>query len=129
MSPDSVLSAGVVASVPSVKLLLPCYLKRDYTARSVICSDVAIGMAATPACHMVLVRMSNAAPSCLHNQQAACLNDSSKEITIMGKGDKQHGNREAKKPKANKKLAPAGAGFLKQQDAPAKPAGKPAKSA
>ena len=32
----------------------------------------------------------------------------------MGKGDKQHGNREAKKPKANKKLAPASTTFLKQ---------------
>ncbi len=27
----------------------------------------------------------------------------------MGKGDKQHGNREAKKPKADKKLAPVSA--------------------
>ncbi len=47
---------------------------------------------------------------------------------IMGKGDKQHGNREAKKPKANKKLAPAGATFLKTGNetpkAPAKPSGK-----
>ncbi len=43
----------------------------------------------------------------------------------MGKGDKQHGNREAKKPKANKKLAPAAAGFLKQPAAPAKGESKP----
>ncbi len=42
----------------------------------------------------------------------------------MGKGDKQHGNREAKKPKANKKLAPATAGFLKPQTETSKPAGK-----
>jgi hypothetical protein len=38
----------------------------------------------------------------------------------MGKGDKQHGNREAKKPKANKKAAPLSATFLKPQSAPAK---------
>ncbi len=44
----------------------------------------------------------------------------------MGKGDKQHGNREAKKPKANKKLAPAATAFLKPQASPAKPAAKPA---
>ena len=43
----------------------------------------------------------------------------------MGKGDKQHGNREAKKPKANKKAAPAGASVLKTSAAAAKPAGKP----
>ena len=33
----------------------------------------------------------------------------------MGKGDKQHGNREAKKPKAEKKLAPVSSTFLKPQ--------------
>ncbi len=35
----------------------------------------------------------------------------------MGKGDKQHGNREAKKPKADKKLAPAPETSLKPQPA------------
>jgi hypothetical protein len=45
----------------------------------------------------------------------------------MGKGDKQHGNREAKKPKADKKPAPLPLSLLKPQAAPAKPAGKPAK--
>jgi len=45
----------------------------------------------------------------------------------MGKGDKQHGNREAKKPKADKKVAPATAGFLKPQADARKPVGKPAK--
>ena len=45
----------------------------------------------------------------------------------MGKGDKQHGNREAKKPKADKKVAPATANFLKPQVDARKPAGKPAK--
>jgi hypothetical protein len=46
----------------------------------------------------------------------------------MGKGDKQRGNREAKKPKANKKLAPATSGFAfaKPGSQPAKPPGKPA---
>jgi len=39
----------------------------------------------------------------------------------MGKGDKQHGNREAKKPKANKKAAPLSATFLKTSE-PAKAA-------
>ncbi len=43
----------------------------------------------------------------------------------MGKGDKQHGNREAKKPKAEKKVAPATANFLKTPD-PRKAAPKPA---
>jgi hypothetical protein len=33
----------------------------------------------------------------------------------MGKGDKQHGNREAKKPKADKKVAPVSSTFLKPQ--------------
>ena len=42
----------------------------------------------------------------------------------MGKGDKQHGNREAKKPKANKKAAPAGATFLKPQTETRKPDAK-----
>jgi hypothetical protein len=46
--------------------------------------------------------------------------------TIMGKGDKQRGNREAKKPKADKKVAPAGSTFLKPQAEPRKPGGKPA---
>ena len=43
----------------------------------------------------------------------------------MGKGDKQHGNREAKKPKAEKKPAPpAGSGFVKPQPQAGKSAGK-----
>ena len=33
----------------------------------------------------------------------------------MGKGNKQHGNREAKKPKADKKVAPVSSTFLKPQ--------------
>ncbi len=46
----------------------------------------------------------------------------------MGKGDKQHGNREAKKPKADKKLAPVAAStFSKPQPDARKPAAKPAK--
>jgi hypothetical protein len=45
--------------------------------------------------------------------------------TIMGKGDKQHGNREAKKPKADKKVAPAGSTFLKPQPDIRKPGAKP----
>ncbi len=44
----------------------------------------------------------------------------------MGKGDKQHGNREAKKPKADKKAAPAST-LLKPTADARKPAGKPAK--
>ena len=46
----------------------------------------------------------------------------------MGKGDKQHGNREAKKPKADKKVvAPAASSFKAAADS-RKPAGKtPAK--
>jgi len=44
----------------------------------------------------------------------------------MGKGDKQRGNREAKKPKANKKTAPAGSTFLKPQPDTRKPGTKPA---
>jgi hypothetical protein len=43
----------------------------------------------------------------------------------MGKGDKQHGNREAKKPKADKKVAPAASTFLKPQPGAGKPAAKP----
>lgn len=43
----------------------------------------------------------------------------------MGKGDKQHGNREAKKPKKDKKLAPLPATFLQPQGEARKPAGKP----
>jgi hypothetical protein len=43
----------------------------------------------------------------------------------MGKGDKQHGNREAKKPKANKKLTPPDTTFLKPQGDIRKPPGKP----
>lgn len=46
----------------------------------------------------------------------------------MGKGDKQHGNREAKKPKADKKPAPAASTFIKPQADARKPAAKsPAK--
>ena len=45
--------------------------------------------------------------------------------SIVSKGDKQHGNREPKKPKANKKAAPARSTFLKPQDGAAKPAVKP----
>lgn len=44
----------------------------------------------------------------------------------MGKGNKQHGNREAKKPKANKKVAPVSSTFLKPQPDVAKPGAKPA---
>jgi hypothetical protein len=43
----------------------------------------------------------------------------------MGKGDKQHGNREAKKPKADKKVAPAASTFLKTQPDARKPGAKP----
>ncbi len=42
----------------------------------------------------------------------------------MGKGDKQHGSREAKKPKADKKLAPLSTSILKPQDEPGKLGGK-----
>jgi hypothetical protein len=42
----------------------------------------------------------------------------------MGKGDNQRGNREAKKPKANKKAAPLSATFLKTPAPPGKPAAK-----
>jgi hypothetical protein len=45
--------------------------------------------------------------------------------TPMGKGDKQHGNREAKKPKADKKLAPLPASFLKPEAQVRKPGAKP----
>jgi hypothetical protein len=42
----------------------------------------------------------------------------------MGKGNKQRGNREAKKPKADKKIAPVSSTFLRPQvDAP-KPGAK-----
>jgi hypothetical protein len=44
----------------------------------------------------------------------------------MGKGDKQHGNREAKKPKADKKIAPLPASYLKQEPTATKQGGKPA---
>jgi hypothetical protein len=44
----------------------------------------------------------------------------------MGKGDKQRGNREAKKPKADKKTAPASSTFLKPQPDVRKPGAKPA---
>jgi hypothetical protein len=43
----------------------------------------------------------------------------------MGKGDKQHGNREAKKPKADKTLAKLPANFLKPEPVAGKPSGKP----
>ncbi len=42
----------------------------------------------------------------------------------MGKGDNQRSNREAKKPKADKKLAPAASTFIKHPEA-RKPAAKP----
>ena len=45
----------------------------------------------------------------------------------MGKGDKQHGNREAKKPKADKKAAPAASTAMKSQADARKPAAKPSK--
>jgi hypothetical protein len=46
----------------------------------------------------------------------------------MGKGDKQHGNREAKKPKKDKTLAQTPATFLPPQSDARKPGGKsPAK--
>ena len=45
----------------------------------------------------------------------------------MGKGDKQRGNREAKKPKADKKVTPLPATLLKPQGEARKPAGKPSK--
>ena len=43
----------------------------------------------------------------------------------MGKGDKQRSNREAKKPKADKKVAAAATTFLKQPET-RKPGAKPA---
>ena len=42
----------------------------------------------------------------------------------MGKGNKQHGNRELKKPKADKKLVPAPQTFLKPQGDARKPGAK-----
>lgn len=45
----------------------------------------------------------------------------------MGKGNKQSGSREPKKPKADKKLTPPASSFLKPQGDARKPAGKPAK--
>jgi hypothetical protein len=42
----------------------------------------------------------------------------------MSKGNKQHGNREAKKPKASKPAPPTPATFLKPQPDPGKPATK-----
>ena len=47
---------------------------------------------------------------------------------MMGKGNKQRGNREAKKPKADKKVAPVGSTFLRPQvDAPKPGAKSPSK--
>ena len=43
----------------------------------------------------------------------------------MSKGDKQRGNREAKKPKANKKLAPVSSTPLKPLVEAGKPVTKP----
>ena len=43
----------------------------------------------------------------------------------MSKGNKQHGNREAKKPKADKKVAPIASTFLKPQPDTRKPGSKP----
>jgi hypothetical protein len=43
----------------------------------------------------------------------------------MGKGNKQHGNREAKKPKANKTVVPVTAAFLNPQLDARKPVAKP----
>jgi hypothetical protein len=43
----------------------------------------------------------------------------------MGKGNKQDGKREAKKPKADKKVAPLSSSFLKPQGDARKPAAKP----
>ena len=45
----------------------------------------------------------------------------------MGKGDKQRSNREAKKPKADKKLAPPTSTLLKPQDDARKPGKNSAK--
>ena len=46
----------------------------------------------------------------------------------MGKGNKQHANRELKEPKADKTLAPVAETFLKPQGAVRKPGAKaPAK--
>jgi hypothetical protein len=46
---------------------------------------------------------------------------------IMGKGDKQRSNREAKKPKANKKIVAPSSTMLKTQPEARKPTGKPSK--
>jgi hypothetical protein len=47
---------------------------------------------------------------------------------MMGKGNKQRGNREAKKPKADKKVAPVSSTFLRPQaDAPKTGARSPSK--
>jgi hypothetical protein len=47
---------------------------------------------------------------------------------MMGKGNKQRGNREAKKPKGGKKVAPASSTFLRPQaDAPKPGARSPSK--
>ena len=43
----------------------------------------------------------------------------------MAKGNKQRGNREAKKPKADKKLAPGTSTFLRPQTDGPKPGAKP----
>jgi hypothetical protein len=43
----------------------------------------------------------------------------------MGKGDKQHGNREAKKPKADKKAAPLSALPSRTVEDVRKPGAKP----
>lgn len=44
---------------------------------------------------------------------------------IMSKGNKQHGNREAKKPKADKKVVPVSSTFLKPQSETRIPGAKP----
>jgi hypothetical protein len=47
---------------------------------------------------------------------------------MMGKGNKQRGSREAKKPKADKKVAPVSSTFLRPQaDAPKPDARSPSK--
>jgi hypothetical protein len=43
---------------------------------------------------------------------------------MMGKGNKQRGNREAKKPKADKKVAPVSSTFLSPQTDAPKPGAK-----
>lgn len=64
-------------------------------------------------------------PAALHDLSRVATGSTTVRRTMMGKGNKQGGNREAKTPKDDKEVGPVSSTFLRPQADAGRPGAKP----